>query len=75
MREAELPAGRRQQVHPSNHERDTIPRVVDGDRKVVRPMAIAVADEDIAEFVGRRIALDPEQRVPEFFRPRIDLDA
>src|SRR5688572_11724479 len=51
-RELNLAAGGRQEVVAANHQRHALDSVVHGDRELIGPVAIAVADEQIAALLG-----------------------
>src|SRR6516162_4665798 len=63
-READLPAGRRKQILAANHEIDSLAEIVDGDRELIRPVAEAIADQDVSalrrgvQLPGSEAAID-----------------
>ena len=64
-RELDLPAGRGQQVDAANDQVDALPRVVHGDRELIRPVAEPVANQHVAALLCRRLLLPAEQRILE----------
>ncbi len=52
-READLPAGRRQEILAAHDEADLLLPVVDRDGELIRPVAAAIANQRIAALFGR----------------------
>src|SRR5690349_3533828 len=73
--ELDLPAGRRQQIETADDEIHVVAHVVDGDRELVRPVAVAVLEEEIAALVGWRLHDLAEGLVHETLRLLVQFDA
>ena len=61
----DLAAGGLQQVHAPNHQRDALFHVVDGCGELVGPVAVPIADEQVAALFGRDLRLRTEAQVVE----------
>src|SRR5688500_6062905 len=69
--EADLAAGRREQTRAANHEADLLLPVVHGDRELVRPVAVPIANQQIGALLRRFLDLRSKPCVHEFLDTRI----
>src|SRR5262249_54369489 len=74
-RELNLAAGRCQQVVAPDDERHTLYMVVNGCGELVRPVAFAIADEQIATLLRRPLLLWTVTQVDEALDARLEPDA
>src|SRR3954469_8588136 len=56
-RELHLAAGRRQQIVAADHQGDALHQVVDSRSELVAPVAVAIADQQVAALFGRSLFL------------------
>ena len=70
-RDADLPAGRRQQIDSANDHIDFLSPVIHRDRKLVGPVAVSIANQYIAALLCRVLLLDPEHAVLKFLNAGI----
>lgn len=68
--QADLSPGRRQQVLAPDHVRDRLRRVVGHRRKLIRPVAEPIADEQVATLRRRLLRLRAETGIHEAFDAR-----
>src|SRR5439155_19225825 len=66
-RELNLASGRRQQIISAHHERDALLEIVDGRRELISPVALAIADEQIAALLVRPLLLQAMAQIDEAF--------
>jgi hypothetical protein len=71
-REANLPAGGRQQIDPSDDEVDALPEIVHRDRELVGPVAEPIADEHVTALQRWVLLLRSKPLVDESLDARID---
>lgn len=71
----ELPPGRIEQVFASDDEIDPLLPIVDDHGELIRPVAIAVAGEDIPTLRRRLLLLRPEPEIVKPFHRIVDPDA
>ncbi len=64
----DLAARGRHKISTAYHQRDVLPNVIDGHRKLVGPMSIAVPDKEISALLGWCLRQTAKQRVLECFR-------
>src|SRR5947209_15551603 len=64
-RELDLPASRREQVVAADHQRHALHVIVDGRRELIRPVAVAILDEQIAALRRRLLLLRPMAEIDE----------
>lgn len=62
---AELTSGRREEIGPACDQRNSLTKIVNGDGKLVRPLPMAIPDEEVAALVGRRLRLGSEEQIVE----------
>ena len=59
----DLAAGRVEQILAANHNRHALQPVVDDDRKLIGPVSMAIADEEVAALFGRSLLLRAETKI------------
>src|SRR5256886_13423840 len=74
-RELNLASGRRQQIISAHDERDALLEIVGGRRELIRPVALAIADEQIAALLVRPLLLKAMAQIDEAFDRRLELHA
>ena len=74
-RETNLAARGRKEVLASHHEINALPHVVHGDGELVGPVAVSIAQQEIAALGSGVLRLLAEETVLEPFRAPGDLDA
>src|SRR6188474_1174480 len=65
LREPNLPSSGRQQILAANHVGDALDVIVDGHRVLIRPVAHAIADQQIAALLAWILFLRPEDLIKE----------
>jgi hypothetical protein len=71
-RDADLPAGRGQQIDAADHEVNPLTPVVHRHRKLIGPVAMTIAQQNVARLLRRILTLHAEPRVLECLRARLD---
>ena len=66
-RQPQLTAGRRHEIGPAYHQRDTLPEVIDCDGELVAPVPVAVSREQVTALLGWRLRLPAKQPIVEDF--------
>ena len=74
-RDADLPAGRREQILTANHQVDLLTEIVDGHGELIRPVAQTIADQYIAALQRRILLLQSQSLVDERLDPGIHAHA
>src|ERR1051326_5731739 len=64
-RDLDLAAGRREEVVAANDERHSLHEIVDGRGELIRPVAFAVADDDVAALRRRLLLLRTVPQIVE----------
>ena len=73
--QAELAPGRAQEVLPADHQRDLLLEIVHRHTVLVGPLAVAVAEHEVAGLERRvLLLLLPEAEIVEPLEPRLDPD-
>ena len=68
----DLAAGRVEQVLAANHNRHPLQPVIDGDRKLIRPASMSIANEEVAALFGRPLLLRSEPEISEALCRRVE---
>ncbi len=63
----DLAAGRVEQILTANDDRHALQPVIDDDRKLIGPVSMAIASEEVAALFGRSLLLRAEPKVAETF--------
>ena len=71
-RELQLPAGGREQIVATDHERDALHQVVHRRGELVGPLAVAIAHEQIAALLRRPLLLQTVTQVDEALDGRLE---
>ena len=66
-----LAAGRIEQILSSNDEVHVLQPVIDDDRELIGPVAVSIADEQIAALFGGLLLLPPKPEIVEQFERRL----
>src|SRR4051812_34900353 len=66
-RQLQLAAGRIEQIVPADDERHALLHVVDGHGKLVRPVAVTIADDDVAALLEWALLLRAVAEIDEAF--------
>ena len=69
--EANLTSGRRQKIFTSDDEIDLLFPVVHGHAQLIRPVAMSIADQEVATLLGRILRLRTQALIDEALDPRI----
>src|SRR6476661_3998285 len=64
-RQSNLPSRRGEQVFPANHVGDLLQVIVDGGDELIRPVAEAIAHQQVAALLRWVLLLRPEELVEE----------
>ena len=64
-RQHDLPTGGIEQILTSNHQGDSLERVVGGGSPLIGPVSKTITDQEIAALPRRRLLLSPDKRVIE----------
>src|SRR5688572_10252790 len=70
--ELDLSACRIEQIFAADHVRDTLQPIVYDHGKLIRPVAVAIADEDIAGFLRGTLLLRPETAIVKSLDRRVE---
>ena len=66
-RQQQLTPGGRHEIGPAYHQCDVLPEVIDRDRELVGPVAVAVLREQVTALLGWRLHLAAKQPIVEDF--------
>lgn len=70
--ELDLSTCRIEQIFAADHVRDTLQPVVYDDRKLIRPVAVAIAEQEIAALLRGTLLLRAEPAIVKSFDGRLE---
>src|SRR5262245_56555011 len=71
-RELKLAAGRVEQVVAADDQRDVLHEVVDSRGELIRPVAVTIADDQVAALLGRALLLRTVTEIIESLHRRLE---
>ena len=73
--QTDLAPCRIEQIRAPDNQIHVLFEIIDGHRELVRPVAIAIAQQQVAALVQRCLFKDAEQQIGEPLAARLELDA
>jgi len=65
LRQENLPTGGREEIFATDDEIAPVPKIVDDDGKLIRPLPVAISQEKVSALLGRGLQLRTQQQVVE----------